>query len=101
MRKRQDWIFQHRLALALGCTRRELLQRITARELVDWVAYWSIEPFGDDYYAHGIVASTIANVFRSKGRRFRPEDFKPRPRHSQQQMKAIFQAVAQVWQNKP
>lgn len=51
-----------------------------AAELTAWRAYWQISPFGDyrdDVHA-GVVASTIANVHRGKGRKpFSTEDFMP------------------------
>lgn len=58
----------------------ELEQRLPYTELVGWMAYSRIEPFGgqmDDYRA-GLVAATIANVNRSKGHKgFTPQDFMP------------------------
>jgi hypothetical protein len=35
------------LALALGCTVRDLLGRITARELAEWSEYYKLEPWGN------------------------------------------------------
>lgn len=32
--------------MVMGCTIRELLARISASELQEWKAYYSIEPFG-------------------------------------------------------
>lgn len=72
--------FQFRLALALGCTRRELLARLSARELAEWMAYEMLEPFGPPAtaYAAGVVASTLGNVNRGKDREpFAPEEFMP------------------------
>ena len=71
-------VFRHRLALSLGCTVRELGQRLTSRELVEWMAYEMLEPFGPPAAAHeaGVIAATIANVNRGKGRDpFKPGDF--------------------------
>ncbi len=68
-------------------TRDEMLSRISAAELVDWAAYERIAgplgPARSDIQA-GIVASTIANVMRTRrGRTYKPKDFIPqwdRPR---------------------
>lgn len=49
-------------------------------ELADWMIYYSIEPFPEERadLRAGIIASTLANVHRSKnGKVFKPEDFIP------------------------
>lgn len=62
-------------------TVRSLLAEMDSRELTEWMAYDLVEPFGDgrgDVQA-GVIASTIANVHRSKNARpYRPTDFVPR-----------------------
>lgn len=67
-----------RLALALGMTVDELLDRMSSRELTEWMIYYEMEPFGaarDNLHA-GIVAATMANVNRAKGRKpLKPGDF--------------------------
>lgn len=58
----------------------ELESTLTNSELTEWLAYNRIEPFGSEMedYRAGIVASTIANVNRSKGQKaFTPKDFMP------------------------
>lgn len=64
----------------MGCTRNELLSRISSKELQEWKAYYNLEPFGgeaDDYRA-AIGASTFANVYRKKGSKaLGPSDFTP------------------------
>lgn len=74
-------LFAHRLALSVGRVDvRRMLSEISADDLMEWVAYNEIEPFGEaraDLRA-GIVASTIANVNRPKNSRaLRPGDFMP------------------------
>lgn len=58
----------------------ELQARMGADELREWMAFARLEPFGDlraDLRV-GIVASTLANIHRKKGRRaFNAEDFMP------------------------
>lgn len=41
-------MFYHRLALAMGRTKEELLLTMSAKELTDWMAFSTIEPFGDE-----------------------------------------------------
>lgn len=66
------------------------------------MAYDLVEPIGE-YRADlraGIVASTVANVNRPKGRRaYSPEDFMPRFREQKQtvaDMHAAFRAFAEA-----
>jgi len=59
----------------------ELLSRISSRELTEWRAYYGLEPFGEDRadLRAGIVASTMANVFRKSGAKpYKAQDFMPR-----------------------
>ena len=56
-----------------------MLESMTPDQMVEWMVYESLEPFGDvraDLRA-GIVASTIANVHRDpkRTRAFKPSDF--------------------------
>jgi hypothetical protein len=66
-----------RLALALGMTVKELEQRMTSEELTEWMAFYTLEPFGceaADIRAGGISA-TIANAFSGKNKQYDPTDF--------------------------
>jgi len=66
--------------LKLGCTVGELLQRISSRELSEWIAFSLLEPFGTevDLLGHAITASTVANVNRERGSKaYTPQDFMP------------------------
>lgn len=88
-----------RLALALGRTVAELEQTMSGQELTEWIAYDSLEPFGDqraDLRA-GIVAATMANCHRSRGDSFKPQDFMPfvekrnaSPEEAMQALRAAF-----------
>ena len=61
-------------------TVRELENRLSARELSEWMAYYSIEPFGtqrEDYRA-GLIAATVANCAGAgKKKALQPTDFIP------------------------
>jgi len=56
----------------------ELLARIGAAELTEWMAYYNLEPFGDTRadIRSAIVASTVANTARDAKRK--PQPFEPR-----------------------
>lgn len=68
-----------RLALALGMTVEEMGERMSARELAEWMAFDRISPIGEDRadLRAGIIASVIANSHRVKGDPFTPADFMP------------------------
>jgi hypothetical protein len=56
-----------------------LLDAISSEELLEWAAFYQINPFGPargDVQA-GIVASTMANIHARKGHSFKPADFLP------------------------
>lgn len=72
--------FIYTLALALGKTKQELLEQLDNQELIEWQAFYRINPFGlerQDLHA-GIVASTVANVNRGKRKAFKVSEFMPR-----------------------
>lgn len=73
------WWF--RLASHLGIPVGELQERMGADEFMEWIAYNRIEPWTSqrEFLGHAIVASTIANVHRGKGKRpYQASDFMPR-----------------------
>lgn len=83
------------MALALGVPDVDaLLAQLTSRQLAEWMAFGQLEPFGEvraDLRA-AIVASTIANAFSVKGRRFKPADFLPRFEKPKSQPAAVMRA---------
>ena len=89
-------------------TVRELLSKIDSKELSEWAAFYSIEPFGyfrSDMQA-GIIASTVANCNRTKNSRsFKPMDFMPFGEHTKRtvmdgdEMKSIMMSLADTKEN--
>ncbi len=72
----------------------ELLQRISGKELREWMAFNTLEPFGGDapYIGHGITASTIANVNRKKGAKpYKVSDFVPKFEKQEQSVDQMLQ----------
>lgn len=83
----------------------ELLDRTDSKEISEWIAFYSIEPFGEERadLRSAIIASTMANMWRGKGQRaftvkdFMPQ-FDPKPKQSIETMKAIAKGIASQWQ---
>ena len=64
----------------------ELLDRVSSRELTEWMAFSQLEPFGSetDFVGHAITASTMANIHRGKGKKaYSISDFLPKPKKEQ------------------
>ncbi|URM90422.1 hypothetical protein LUW75_10905 [Streptomyces sp. MRC013] len=58
----------------------ELLGRISSTELTEWMAYEQIAgPLGQERLdvLHSILAATVSNTARAKGRKAAPADFMP------------------------
>lgn len=69
-----------RLALAIGCTIRELEARMDSREFAEWEAYFAIEPWGEERadLRAALLTCLTANLNRKKGAPpYRPADFMP------------------------
>ena len=56
---------------------RKAQKEINAAEFAEWVAYYSLDPFGEERADLRIAQldAIIATVNAPKGRRFRPKDF--------------------------
>ncbi len=58
-----------------------MLRSMSSRLLTEWLAYYSLEPFGDEWPRTALLASLIAEVNRDPDKRsepFTPEDFMPK-----------------------
>src|SRR5690606_3053338 len=100
-----------RLAMVLGMTVAELGQRMSSRELTEWMAFFSLEPWGTEVedWRFGMLASVIANVNRDTKRRkkpYEPQDFMPRrsqpPREEQtvEEQARILEMWARMFESK-
>ena len=77
----------------------ELLGRISSRELTEWRAYSGLEPFGEDRadLRAGIVASTVANVFRkSVTKPYKAQEFMPRFEKTRQDWREQLERVKAI-----
>ena len=88
------------MALALGCTVRELLARIDSLELSEWIEYYKTDPFGNarSDLQSGVIAATIANVNRGKNSQsYTPMDFMPfqeKPVQDEDEMREVMNLMA-------
>ncbi len=76
-----------------------MLDRMTLPCFMEWLAFGEIEPYGAelDNWRTGQVCATIANVHRTKGKAYKPDDFMPRVgprRQSPEELTATFKAFA-------
>lgn len=87
----------------MGCTVRELLGRVSSEELTDWMAYYRLEPFGEERadLRAGIIAAVMANAMSGKSsRKFTADEFmpkfgpKPEPTPDELRTKLMAMAVA-------
>ena len=88
----------------MGLTVDELLDKMTSTELAEWMAFYCVEPFGDEWKQTGLLCSMVGNAAGGKrgGRQFTYRDFLPvKPiyqvvRQTGKQMLAIFRTMATV-----
>ena len=82
---------------------RRAMAEIDSAEFSEWLAYYRLDPQGEDRadLRAGIVAATVANVSRGRGAKaLKPKDFMPefgesaKPAQTWKQQKAIFKAAA-------
>ncbi len=104
LRDEPERLFAFRLCLALGQLHPEhLLQSLTSRQFAEWMAFYSLDPFGDqraDLRA-GIVAATMNNRWRQKNENpMQPSEFMPfkevheqTPEEMQRQLRSILGQV--------
>jgi hypothetical protein len=66
--------------LALGCTVAELGERMSSRELTEWMVFYGMRPFGEDRddFRMGQLCSVMAAPHTPKGHQpMSPADFIP------------------------
>ena len=44
-----------------------MLESMTPEQMSEWIAYYQIEPFGDEWLQAGTISSTVYNVVASIG----------------------------------
>lgn len=66
-----------RLALGLGMTVSELEERMTYSELVEWIAFYRMEPWGCEVEDSRMAMQCAASIAPYSKSRVRPESFMP------------------------
>ena len=80
---------------------------MSSDEFSEWMAYYSVEPFGrePDDLSVGIISATIANAHKGKSKKsFKPKDFIPTygeaPKPTWQQMLAKVEQLNKAFGGK-
>lgn len=57
----------------------EAQERIDALEFAEWMAFWSLEPFGDEWRQIARLCAATLQVWAKKGKTIREDAFMPCP----------------------
>lgn len=80
---------------------RELQASLDSREFSEWIAYYSIEPWGEEsaWLRHGINTSALVNMQIAKGKTTSPIDYMPYAEEKQtgEATEAYVKQMAEVW----
>lgn len=71
-------------------------RRITVRQLVKWQAFWTIEPFGDEWRRSGRAALTAAAGFGAKPQPEAEEKFLPSYREKPQSLEELRAELSKI-----
>uniref|UniRef100_A0A6M3LDF0 Minor tail T domain-containing protein n=1 Tax=viral metagenome TaxID=1070528 RepID=A0A6M3LDF0_9ZZZZ len=89
--------------MALGEAQpRRLLDKLTSNEWSEWLAYWSVEPWGEERadFRSGMLAAALSNRWRGKGERAaKPQDFMPFTDEPEQTPEYIRQRMTDILNN--
>jgi hypothetical protein len=85
-----------RVALRLGMTVDELGRRMSADELMEWLAFDRIEPYPDPYWVGGEISLTVARCLSTRGSGLKREDFMPRRRAAPGRVQSPAEGMARM-----
>ena len=75
-------MFAFRLALQFGCTVKELCDKISVKEFVEWMAFYKVEPWGDSINGIRMAVNTAAvynaGLMISNPKKLRSNPFYPK-----------------------
>ena len=88
----------------MGRTVEELLHSISSTELAEWIAYYSVCPFGEERadFRQAITSMLLANQWRGKGAKpakleqFLPFQNKPQRKQTPEQMRQSLELLSKV-----
>jgi hypothetical protein len=89
-------LFEFRLALALRRSHAELLATVDAAELAEWEAFWSIEPWGDEWRQTARLATALCSAWGCKD--LKEEMLMPSHRKRQQTPAEMFAELSKLAQ---
>jgi hypothetical protein len=93
-------LFAFRLCLALGVSHPDtLLRELTAKQLAEWMAFYGIDPFGDQRadLRIGILCATMNNRWRGKNEQpAEPVSFMPFVRQTEQSPEEIQRTLRSI-----
>ena len=74
----------------------QMLAQMTREELVEWMAFYQLEPWGAriEDQRYGIIAATVANVMSSSGKRYTSTDFFPPKTERERQLNIAAKVMA-------
>ena len=78
-----------------------MLSCITHLQFQEWIEFWQLEPFGDEWAQTGMVSSIFANAHRGRNSMaYKPSDFMPGkrrlpPAQTPEQQWAVLMQVAE------
>lgn len=62
-----------------------MLESISGEQLIEWIAFYQLEPFGDEWRQTGRICANIVNPYLQKGAKAATdEDFMPLAKRSRQ-----------------
>ena len=72
----------------------EMLWKMSKQELVEWMAFYQLEPWGTrvDDQRFGVIAATTANVMSSGNKQYTSNDFFP-PRSEPERKRMVAEKV--------
>ncbi len=75
---------------------KQMLREVDSREITEWMAFYMLEPFGQEWMQAGTIAAEVYRSFTGKKRK--PQDYLPVKPPEQEQdgnlMATIFRAFA-------
>lgn len=93
-------MFLFRLALKLGIWDVDALAETMPVDLLyEWMAYYQLEPWGDEWLRHSVLACQFYNAHRGKSQSQRkPADFMPVEQRPQtiEQMRQVLERIPRM-----
>lgn len=81
-----------------------MLKKIPSRLLMEWMAFYGLEPFGysAEFQGHAMTSSVIAEVNRNPKKRSEPftaSDFMPKEEQGEEDRPSVFNRLKEYFKN--